>query len=149
MCIETISESQKTCPCGCEQVFPAFTGTLRYGPEQIVAFRAGHLRDPGPHLWLQLGSGPWFEDDGRDCWVTLHLWVDGTEVKTSISDPAKSPFWPEHSDKERYLSREEVLSREGGKEWAIARRLDFEEHHKPTERFLNEPQGVVAAGEST
>lgn len=140
MCIETIFESSRNCPCGCGQVFPVFTGRLRYGAEDEVTFKAAHLNhcESGPHLWLLLGSGPWFEGDARNCWVTLHVWVDDKNVKTSITDPTESPFWLERTDKERYLTRDEVLSQKGGKEWAIERRLDFEEHHKPTERFINE-----------
>lgn len=140
MCIEQISSELRICPCGCGQSFPIFSGSLRYNPEQIALFKAAHMQhcDSGPHIWLLIGSGPWFNGDERDCWVTLHLWVKEAEVITRIEDPNESPFWPSHSDEERYLTREEVLSQDGGKEWAINRRLDFEKHHEETAAFINE-----------
>ena len=91
----------------------------------------------GPHVWMLFGSGPWFQGDKRNCWVTLHLWATETDVVTRIEDPSESPFWPSHPESERYLTRDEVLSQEGGKEWAIERRLDFERHHDETSAFLN------------
>jgi len=119
-------------------VFPVFEGRLRYDGDHFVKFKAGHLAhcETGPHLWLLLYSGPWFEGDDRNCWTTLHVWVADGNVQTSIADPDESPFWPTRSESHRYLRREEVLSQPGGKGWAIDRRLEFEESHPPTRRFL-------------
>jgi hypothetical protein len=117
---------------------------MRYGPDQTVLFKAAHMQhfSSGPHVWVLFGSGPWFEGDQRDCWVTLHLWATETDVVTRIEDPSESPFWASHQESERYLTREEVLSREGGKEWVIGRRLDFVSHHNMTNAFL----GSLAQG---
>lgn len=117
---------------------PVSQGQLRYGPDQIAYFSVAHMEhcDSGPHVWLMLGSGPWFSGDTRNCWVTLHLYTDDENVVTRIEDPDESPFWKWPRDDARYLTRAEVLSQEGGKEWAINRRLDFEKHHQPTEAFL-------------
>lgn len=135
---EVISETRQ-CPCGCGQLFPVFWGNLRYNPAYEVKFVAGHLvhGDSGPHVWLLLGSGPWFEGDERNCWVTMHLYVDDDEnLVTRIEDPEESPFWASRNRVYRYLSREEVLAQNEAKEWAIGRRLDFENHHSPTGQFL-------------
>ena len=135
---DVISETRQ-CLCGCGQVFPVFWGNLRYNTDYEVKFVAAHLvhRDSGPHVWFLLGSGPWFQGDDRNCWVTMHLYVDDDgNVVTRIEDPEESPLWPSRNQAYRYLSREEVLAQDGAKEWAIGRRLDFENHHSPTEQFL-------------
>ena len=121
-------------------MFPVFFGTLRYSGDYEVVFVAAHLvhGDSGPHVWFMLGSGPWFED-ARNCWVTMHLYIDDDDnVVTRIEDPEESPLWPSRNREFRYLSREEVLAKDGAKEWAIGRRLDFENHHSPTEQFLRQ-----------
>ena len=139
---------QRKCPCGCGQLFPVFTGNLDYGPDSYTVFQAAHLKHAGsgPHVWLLLRTGPWVKDDARDCWVTLHLYLDQRHkeegIVTFITDPEKSPFWPGRSEEHRYLRREEVLRQPGGQEWAIARRLEFERQHKPTYEFLNEAGGT-------
>lgn len=138
MCIQSITSEDRICPCGCEQRFPVYSGRLQYGPDREAAFSVAHMHhgDSGPHVWLLLGSGPWFAGDDRNCWVTLHLFTDEENVITRIEDPSKSPFlhWEDRAD--RYLTREEVLSQEGGKDWAIDRRLDLENHHAATAEFL-------------
>jgi hypothetical protein len=137
---DVISETQQ-CPCGCGQVFPVFFGSLRYNPDYELKFVAAHLVhcDSDPHVWFLLGSGPWFQGDDRNCWVTMHLYVDDDgNVVTRIEDPEESPLWPSRNQAYRYLSREEVLAQNGAKEWAIGRRLDFENHHSPTGQFLRQ-----------
>lgn len=126
------------CQCGCRNVFPLFTGMLRYGAGSEVAFRVAHLshEDSGPHLWLLLGSGPWFQDDSRGCWVTLHSWVSSENVIAKVEEPEQSPFTEQHAFEERRLSREEVLSQNGGLEWAIERREDLLRLHPESSRFL-------------
>jgi hypothetical protein len=67
----------------------------------------------------------------------MHLYLDDDgNVVTRIEDPEQSPLWPSRNQAHRYLSREEVLAQNGAKEWAIGRRLDFENHHSPTGQFL-------------
>lgn len=150
MCIEPIELEMRVCPCGCEQPVPVYIGTLHYGEENFVNFTVTHMEQcsSGPHVWLMLGSGSWFADDDRNCWVTLHLYSDKENIITRVSDPKDSPFWRWKVDDDRYLSRDEVLAQDGGKEWAIERRLDFEEHHSATAQFLhrhildNDPSAV-------
>ena len=134
---ETLGTVQRNCPCGCEQMYPVYWGRMTYGAYGEFVFAVAHLRhrNGGPHAWLQLGSGPWFDDD-RPCLITLHVYVDDSNILTSIQDPQESPFWPPPDAGPRLLTRAEVLSREGGKEWAVARRLDLERHHPPTAQFL-------------
>jgi hypothetical protein len=69
----------------------------------------------------------------------MHLYLDDQEnVITRIEDPEESPLWPSRNQAYRYLTREEVLAHTGAKEWAIGRRLDFEDHHLPTKQFLRQ-----------
>lgn len=141
MCIETIDLETRICPCGCNQEVPVYVGKLRYGSDNFTEFAVTHMEhcSSGPHVWLVLGTGPWFADDDRNCWLTLHLHSDGENIATRISDPEDSPFWRWNTDDDRYLTRNEVFAQNGGKEWAIDRRLDFERHHRATSEFLIRP----------
>jgi hypothetical protein len=125
MKLEGISEKSVPCPCGCGNNMALFTGMLLYGQDNRVAVMAAHFAHcpDGPSMWLQLGSGAWFAGDGRDCWTTLHMWVRDKEVVTRIEEPQDSPFWVNRDESSRYLTRDEVLSRQGGRDWAIDRRL--------------------------
>jgi len=138
MCIESIKSGPRACRCGCGQVFSSYTGLLRYGPDNLVFFNAAHLShgDSGPHLWLLLGSGPWFVDDSRGCWLTLHTWIAEDSVTAKVEEPDNSPFSESGCFGERCLTRNEVLSKQGGLEWAIERRDDFVRHHQPSKAFL-------------
>ncbi len=148
MCIENLTLEDRICPCGCGQSVPVYLGQLRYGPDNHAGFAVTHMEhcESGPHVWFMLRSGPWVAGDDRDCWVTMHLYTDNDNVVTRIEDPDKSPFWRWEKRTDRYLTREEVLSQEGGKDWAIDRRLDFEAHHQPTVHFLLRPSGAQHAG---
>ena len=138
MCIESIKSGSRACRCGCGQLFANFSGLLRYGPDNLVAFHAAHLShgDSGPHLWLLLGSGPWFSDDSRGCWLTLHTWVAEDNVIAKVEEPGNSPFSESDCHGERRLTRNEVLAKHEALEWAIARRDDFVRHHQPSSAFL-------------
>ena len=137
MAIEGTSAELRTCRCGCAQVFPLFTGLLRYEADSTVAFRAAHLFHSGPHLWLLLGSGAWLKNDSRGCWVTLHTWLADGNVIARIEEPQESPFSDADVFGERRLSRAEVLAQEGALNWAIERRDDLVQLHEPTRNFLN------------
>jgi hypothetical protein len=138
MSIESIRAESLVCSCGCGNQFLMFSGLLNYGSASEVAFRIAHLshQDDGPHLWLLLGSGPWFEDDARGCWLTLHSWVTSESVTAKIEDPEYSPFLAEHVFDERRLSRQEVLSKAGALEWAIERREELLRLHPESWQFL-------------
>ena len=138
MCIETIKSGSRECKCGCGQLFTIFSGLLRYGVDNLVAFHAAHLchGESGPHLWLLFGSGPWFNDDPRGCWLTLHTSVAEGQIIAKVEEPDDSPFLEGECYGERRLTRDEVLSKPGGVEWAIMRRDDFIRHHQPSFAFL-------------
>jgi len=136
MSVESVRAESLACDCGCGQVFPLYSGVLRYGAENLVAFRAAHLiHDSGPHLWLLLGSGPWFDGDGGS-WVTLHSWLAESEIIARVEDPDHSPFTDQHVYGEQRLTRDQVLSKQGGLEWAVERREDFIRGHPPSAAFL-------------
>jgi len=141
MSIKKINIETKVCPCGCDQEVLLYKGELRYGTDSFVNFAVSHMEhcSSGPHVWLVLGTGSWFANDDRNCWVTLHLHSDGKDIATRISDPEDSPFWRWRTDDDRYLTRQEVLAQDGGKEWAINRRIEFEEQHRATTEFLIRP----------
>jgi hypothetical protein len=138
MCIESVTDSSHLCPCGCGNTFPVYSGRVRYGADLSASFSVAHILHcpDGATAWLHLRSGSWFDDDDRNCWVTMQLFADSENVVTTIRDPESSPLWPSRDHSERYLSRAEVLAQNGGKEWAINCRLGIEEHHAPTQQFL-------------
>jgi hypothetical protein len=144
--IHRSEREERACPCGCGQQFPLFKGRMDYGDDRSVLFRAAHLSHPatGPHLWLVLGSGAWFDDDERDCWVVLHVWLDDDNMVTRIEDAADSPFREGDVFDERLLTRAEVQAKEGAAEWAIDRRVEFAVRHEETAAFF---LAAIRAGE--
>ncbi len=144
MSLEGVTEKQHECPCGCGNSFPIYSGRLNYGQEQSIRFSVAHMLhcSKGATAWLHLCSGSWFADDDRNCWVTMQLWADKNEVATTIKDPQESPLWLARAASDRYLTREEVLAQQGGKNWAIDRRLEIEEQHAETRQYLQGPAGA-------
>ena len=110
------------CPCGCGKEFSRHTGFLHYDAESLAAYRVALMQEVegDPHLWVLLGSGPWFEDDERGCWLTLHSWLtpDG-RLASRIEDPEDSPFSNEDAFEDRLLTRDEVFTQGGAAEWAF------------------------------
>jgi len=132
-----VKASTIACRCGCGRTYPLYSGLLEYGSGSEVAFRAGHFWHPAQthHLWLLLGSGPWFADDARGCWLILDSWIHDAELIARVEDPESSPFESEHIFDERFLTRSEVLARAGALEWAIGRRDELIQLHTQTRRF--------------
>src|SRR5512138_1881397 len=93
MSIKSEQKETRICDCGCKQSYPVFSGLMSYGKESLVAYSVAHLQHRGdPHVWLLIGSGPWFENDARGCWVVLHTWIADDKLITRIEDPENSPF---------------------------------------------------------
>ena len=115
---------QRACPCGCGQQYPLLMGVLRYGESSEALFVAAlmHGKSEAPHLWTLLGTGPWFDNDTRGCWVTLHSWLADGNINSRVEDPSLSPFSDEDACDERRLLRDEVLGQKGAPEWAFERR---------------------------
>jgi hypothetical protein len=136
--LQSIQQGGIACHCGCGRLYPMYSGVLTYGSTSSVAFRLAHFDDERQpkHLWLLLGSGPWFEGDMRGCWCVLDNWIADDSVIARVTDADESPFTLEHAYGERLLQRSEVLSKDGALDWAIARREDLIRAHAPTRNFL-------------
>ncbi|HSY65959.1 MAG TPA: hypothetical protein VK829_15280 [Terriglobales bacterium] len=119
-------------------MYPLYSGILRYGRDNEVALRAAHLSHAAGtrHLWLLLGSGPWYQDDARGCWVVLDSWVLSGDLIARVQSYTDSPFRTEHIFGERFLSRDEVLAKAGALDWAIERRDELISLHEQTKTFL-------------
>lgn len=135
-----ILDGEIACRCGCERRYPVYSGLMRYGDDGQVAFRLAHFDEVEGtrHLWLLLGSGPWFEEDARGCWLVLDSWVAGDRLIGRVMDAGESPFRTADIFDERFLTRHEVLSRSGALDWAMARRDELIELHPDTRRFVLE-----------
>ena len=136
--LESLKEGAIECRCGCGRAYPLYSGLLSYGSASQVAFRMAHIEKEGltKHLWLLLGSGPWFTGDTQGCWCVLDNWIADDSVIARVTDARDSPFTTETIFGERFLMRSEVLSTPGALEWAIARREDLVNGHAPTRTFL-------------
>jgi hypothetical protein len=138
--ITSVRAESLQCRCGCERSYPLFSGLLKYAEGSEVAFRVAHFQHDGStstkHLWLLLGSGPWFEDDPRGCWLVLDSFIDEENVIARVRDSSDSPFLTCDIYAERFLRRSEILNRNGALQWAIDRREDLVGLHKPTRQFL-------------
>ena len=56
------------------------------------------------------------------------------------NDARDSPFVREHIFEERFLTRAEVLGRDGALKWAIRRREDLLQLHAPSREFIMSPR---------
>jgi hypothetical protein len=95
-----------------------------------------HEAEGTRHLWLLLGSGPWFDGDPRGCWLVLDSWLADESLVAKVMDVTSSPFESSDIFDERFLDRNEVLDRPGALEWAITRRDDLIDLHQETRRFV-------------
>jgi hypothetical protein len=139
--METIERSTSVaqeCPCGCGQQSRVLSGKFNYEPDQHVAFRTILLKcsENGPHVWSLLETGQWFDDDNRNCCVTLHTWVQNDNLVTRVEDFGESPLVKLFEFSERLLTREEVLSHPGGKEWAFKVHDKLEIEHNEISTFI-------------
>lgn len=140
MCLHDLQATQRSCPCGCGHSYAVFEGRLQYAPDKTTAFRVAHMshNGSGPHVWMAFQFPPRVGDSTCDYWIAAHLWVDDGQIITRIEDAADAPFWSAGTDGVRLLTREEVAAHPDGMNWAISRRLQFEEHHRDTAAFINE-----------
>ncbi|MFZ6758751.1 hypothetical protein ACO0K9_16215 [Undibacterium sp. Ji50W] len=136
--IEKQTSERCDCPCGCGQSASLLSGSFNYTTDRYVVFRTVLLQcdEGGAHVWSILRSGPWFKDDKRDCWLTLHTWINEKNLATRIEDPENSPFSKLFLFTERLLTREEVLLQPGGKEWAFRVHGGLIVKHKEISAFL-------------
>jgi len=139
MSIELIDTEERVCNCGCENSFPVYSGWIRDDDGGEWGFSVAHLRhgeSGGPHSFLLLGTGPWFKNDPRNCWVTFHTWLDNETIVTRLEDWEKTPFQPQDTVGGRLLLREEVLSIPEQFEGVFEIYDLFKDQHLPTAEFL-------------
>ena len=139
MAISKDSVESIECPCGCGKSFPRHTGSLDYSPGSFAVYRTWLMQEVEgePHLWTLLGTGPWFDDDERGCWVTVHQWLDGSgNLAARVEDPEASPFSPADAADERRLTRDEVRSMDGASQWVFDCADLLVESHPAVRRFL-------------
>jgi hypothetical protein len=136
--IEESTGEVRSCPCGCGQEARLLSGRLNYESSRYAVFRTILLKcsEGGPHVWSLLGAGPWFEGDNRDCWLTLHTWVKDDNLITQVENPEDSPFPKLFEFRERLLTREEVFSQAGGKEWAFEVHDSLQTEHDEISTFI-------------
>jgi hypothetical protein len=142
--IEEAASESRSCQCGCGQEARLLSGKFSYKVGRYAVFRTILLKcnESGPHVWSLLGKGSWFEDDNRDCWLTLHTWVKEDNLVTRVENPEDSPFPKLFEFSERLLTREEVLSQEGGKEWAFEVHDSLQTEHGDISTFILGLAGV-------
>jgi len=139
--IENEETWKSICPCGCGNEYTSISGTLKYGNDSELDFLAALMMhgERNKHIWFSFMTGSWFEDDARDCVITIHTWRDGDNVNTNVEDAEESPWKKsELLKKMRFLSRDEVASQEGGKEWAYDCYDLLAANHKDIYGFLLE-----------
>lgn len=133
--IITESRKEKDCPCGCGQIVPYLSGTIKQG--NSAPFFWAYLLDDGdgPHLWLMLHSGPW-DGFSKDCAVIIHAYPESGELKCFISDQADSPWKTLDVEQVHFLSRKEVLTLPNGKNWAFRVHDYFVDNQEEVNAFL-------------
>ena len=138
MPLSDLKSTKHDCPCGCGNGIDILEGRYEYQTGSNAIFRSALFpcKRGEPHVWTQLGTGPWIEGDARDCWITLHTWADSENLSTNIAEHSESPFKVLFETKERTLTREEVFAQPGGKEWAFEVNDALNANHQAISEFL-------------
>jgi hypothetical protein len=130
------------CPCGCEQAHRLLRGqATRPGSGQFVLFLcllAQHHDER--HIWLAIGSGPWGEDDSRDCFCSVESWLADGSLISRTTEPHESPFAAAQQFKEgggaRIVAREEVIGHPERKAWLFEWVDELNRQVEPIRKFV-------------
>lgn len=127
-----------SCPCGCGKSLRLLQGGFEYGNGSNVLFRTALVacQASEPHVWTQIGSGPWDGSDSGTWWVTLLTRVEDGNLATSITEPPDAPFDALVVDSGRMLTRDQVLEQPGAKEWACEVVYGLSVEHQDISSFV-------------
>ena len=118
--IETRKESFRKCNCGEDHKIKIIHGMLHYSEENHVAFAVALIEHKKErHLWVSFITGEWPGTNHEDCYVTSHVWANPEGRVMEIKDSTSSPFEEKDVFESYPVTREQVLTQEGAKEWFI------------------------------
>jgi hypothetical protein len=106
------------CAC-CGEITRRFRGMLDCDGAQPIFLASLHGTGEGRRLWLAFVLGPWRPDDGTlGAWLSIRSFVDGGNLRASITDPSESP-WRDHAVLQalRALTRAEVFAQAAAPEY--------------------------------
>ncbi|TQV88268.1 hypothetical protein [Aliikangiella coralliicola] len=97
---------------------PLLIGSIE--AESMLTYFRAYLMDDGAgaNMWLMLHTGPW-EPYEIDCAVLIHSVAGENGVTAYLKDQCDSPWKETNTQELHFLSRDEVLRQEGGKNWAF------------------------------
>ena len=135
--IEKYESIKKICPCGCGNEYTCLKGKLIYDDSNLLFLAALMEHCKNKHIWFAFITGPWIDNDNRDCVITIHTVRDEDKIGTNVEDPEESPW---HKDEIlndfRFLNKEEVGRQQGGKEWAYRSFDALMANHEDISGFL-------------
>ena len=118
--LEKVSKKSRPCTCGENHDLIIIQGALHYAEAAETIFVAGLAEHNGEkHIWLSFITGEWPNTNQADCYVTCHVWKNFDQQIMQIENATEAPFLPAEVFNCYPVSREQVFSVEGAKEWYI------------------------------
>lgn len=136
--IEYLGTETRLCACGCNQPYTVHGGKLSYDEGRDVTFELALVQhgDGQRHVWVALISGPWTDDDARDCWVFIHGLRQDEGVSARVEELNDSPWSAVDLEGNRPLPRDEVMNNPPAKTWVFERFNDLMHYHKDVGPFM-------------
>jgi len=135
--IKNRAEHTRICNCGKDHKVKIIRGLFHYAEERQVGFCAALLEHSNErHVWLSFITGEWPGTNQSDCYVTSDIWCDREGRIMKIEDSASSPFTPSEVFECYPVSREQVFSVDGAKDWFIKTYLQLFEADKEIGGYL-------------
>lgn len=137
--IDTRKESFRKCNCGKDHEIKIIHGMFYYAEGNEVAFCVALIEHSNErHIWVSFITGEWPETNHDDCFVTSHIWSNSKGRVMEIKDSSSSPFEEKDIFGSYPVTREQVLSQEGAKEWLINTYLSLFEVDKEIGGYIEQ-----------
>lgn len=129
------NRKEVNCPCGCERKVPLLVGSIE-AELMSPSFRVYLMDDgTGPNMWMMLHTGSW-HDYECDCAIIIHSVLGEDGITSYLEEQSDSPWKKIDIPELHFLSRDEVINQEGGKEWVFETFNYFLDNQAEVHEFL-------------
>jgi hypothetical protein len=137
--IQKRKEFYRMCKCGRKHENKYIYGVLNYAEDSETIFCVALLEHKNDrHIWLTFITGEWPETNHEDCAVTAHIHANDEGKVFTIKDGQDSPFLSKDIFECYQVTREQVISVSGAKEWFIGTYLSlFKTDNEINDFFYN------------
>ncbi len=118
--IESRKVYTRPCNCGRDHDAEIINGIFHYDENHHVIYIACLLEHNGERfLWIGFVTGAWPGIDSENCIFVIQLYVKEEKLHMNISPDDKMPLTGKELLDAYVLTREEILSQPGAKDWII------------------------------